>query len=221
MKSVEFFALLEIAEHVNSRSTQGSKMSTAQLAKKLMVSQQTASRIMRSLEFQNLVQRIPSSTGTILSVSEKGKNFLKKTGKRAVSLASCKTGNELLGLVCDGLGEGAYYTSRPSYVLQFKKLLGFKPFKGTLNIKVEEHEAEHFLRKMNPVKIDGFKTGERSFGKIDAFPVLVGKGIEAAVLVPERSSLGKKILEIVSPVFLRKKLSLENGDKIKISDGIK
>ena len=42
------------------------------------------------------------------------------------------------GRVVGGLGQGQYYISRKGYRHQFIQKLGFVPFPGTLNIKLDE-----------------------------------------------------------------------------------
>ena len=46
--------------------------------------------------------------------------------------------NKVVGEVSSGLGEGRYYISRKSYIIQFQEKLGFIPFLGTLNIRVSQ-----------------------------------------------------------------------------------
>jgi CTP-dependent riboflavin kinase len=42
----------------------------------------------------------------------------------------------LEGTVFTGLGEGAYYISKETYLKQLTEKLGFEPYLGTLNLKL-------------------------------------------------------------------------------------
>ncbi len=129
-----------------------------------------------------------------------------------------KTKNpRLSGTLKSGLGEGRYYVSRPFYLKHFKKLLGFKPFFGTLNLEVDETRLKSFLASINPLTVPGFETDERSFGKIRVFPVLVEGKQKAALVFPERTNHPKNEVELIAPLNLRKKLKLKDGSKVTLS----
>jgi riboflavin kinase len=68
---------------------------------------------------------------------------------------------------------------------------------------------------MRGVEIAGFSSGDRTFGSLRCFPCWIS-GIEGAVIIPERSHYGFDILEIISPKNLRKALSLNDGDEVKV-----
>ena len=215
MKGINFFALLAVSEKaVRSAAI----VSTKELAKMIDVSQQTASRVLRSLEVQGLVERKMTPKGASLKVTAEGFSLLKSIGTRIGRAVGKGAVRELCGKVCNGLGEGSYYTSQPNYLTQFKEKLGFTPFRGTLNLAVEEHESKAFLHGIERDRIDGFKTGERSFGAIDCYPVRINSRFKGAIIVPKRSSLGGGVIEVISNVFLRKKLRLEEGSEVVLSE---
>ena len=49
---------------------------------------------------------------------------------------------EIKGKIISGMGKGTYFMSQDIYVKQFQEKLQFKPFVGTLNIKIEENQIE-------------------------------------------------------------------------------
>ena len=51
---------------------------------------------------------------------------------------------KLEGEVTSGLGKGKYYMSKQVYQEEFDDKLGFRPFPGTLNLKVDEEERKKF-----------------------------------------------------------------------------
>lgn len=121
------------------------------------------------------------------------------------------------GTVVPGLGEGKYYLLQEKYNEQFKKKLGFEPFPGTLNIELNEKEMGKMklLKEMEGINIEGFETNERTFGKARCLKGNV-EGKEIAAILPERSH-HSNVIEIISPINLRKELGLKDGERILIN----
>ncbi len=211
------------------------RTSTSKIASNLGISQQTVSRKLRSLKNQGLINLVASPSGCTVSLTGQGIESLKYQHLTLHRLFHSKTKKELQGRIKIGLGEGKYYVSRPHYLKQFRKLLGFKPFFGTLNLVVSELELKAFLSGQASLEVEGFKTEERSFGKIDVFPVLFqGKKLlgkvsskkrrmpsasgweKAAIIVPERTAHPSNEIEVVAASNLRKKFKLKEGSKAEI-----
>ena len=189
--------------------------STTELAAFLECSQQTVSRKLREIEKQGLIQRMVSSTGTQVHLTGKAEEFFKNHMSEVEGLFSKKCDDlSVKGIVESGLGEGKYYMSLPQYKKQFKQKLGFTPFPGTLNIRVNEFALEEFLKTATPVIVDGFETNRRTFGRIECFKICVDKYKALALIRPHRSSHQPGVAEIISPDFLRTKFGLDDGDEI-------
>jgi len=115
--------------------------------------------------------------------------------------------------VTAGFGEGQYYISQEGYSAQFLQSLGFAPFPGTLNIKLDEP----FVPMTHQViKIEGFQDEGRTFGGCKCYKIRL-KGIEAAIVRPERSSYPENLVEVIAPVSLREALGLANGDEVEVT----
>jgi riboflavin kinase len=114
------------------------------------------------------------------------------------------------GKIASGLGQGQYFISREGYSRQFLQHLGFVPFPGTLNVRLEEP----FPAEQPSIKIEGFREEGRSFGECKCYRIKLN-GIEAAVVRPERSRYPAELIEIIAPVKLRA-LGLEDGDPVEI-----
>lgn len=118
------------------------------------------------------------------------------------------------GIVTSGLGEGKFFVSLEHYKKEIKGRLGFDAYPGTLNIKVDKEQLA-LLKKIIPIKIPGFKKGNRSFGGIGCYRAKI-KNINGAVVIPDINRHEKGIIEFIAPVNLKSSLKIKDGDKIKI-----
>lgn len=118
------------------------------------------------------------------------------------------------GVIIRGYGEGAFFMSMQHYKKEIKKRLGFDAYPGTLNLKVGKRQAV-LLRKMPPIKIGGFKTGNKTFGGADCYRAKI-ENIDGSVIVPQLTKHKKNIVEFIAPVHLKSELKIKEGDKIKI-----
>ena len=79
---------------------------------------------------------------------------------------------EVSGRVFSGMGKGRYYVGHPEYQRRFKECLGYKPYAGTLNIKLEDVDTIQKLkdiRSKDGVKVKGFTLGGESFSSLICF----------------------------------------------------
>lgn len=106
--------------------------------------------------------------------------------------------------------------SQQEYRQQFRRELGFDPYPGTLDIKLDARSLElrSILLELPGKHIEGFKASERTFGPVKCFPATL-RGVKAAVVLPARSH-HTDVIEVIAPKNLRKSLKLEDGDVVKI-----
>ncbi|MBI2208298.1 CTP-dependent riboflavin kinase [Candidatus Woesearchaeota archaeon] len=121
----------------------------------------------------------------------------------------------LHGIVSTGVGDGAFFMSLEPYMLSMEKKLGYAPFKGTLNLKVDKQQAKKFISSLDLIKIGGFKKGIKQFGKVYCYPCMINQ-IKCAIIIPEFTRYGLDIVEVISEFNLREILNLKDGDRIKI-----
>ncbi len=193
-------------------------MTTRELGAMLGVSQQTASRRLAECVRAGLVLKSHSVNGTILQLTEEGIRELERVlqGLEAV-FAPPRDEIVIVGKVTEGLGEGAYYVD--IYAQKFQEALGFRPFPGTLNVRVideESRRAVNMMKKSPPLIVPGFVHEGRTFGDVICYRVKVGEDINAAIVIAQRTHHSSDILELVAPVNLRRKLGLRNDDTITL-----
>ncbi|XRO77142.1 CTP-dependent riboflavin kinase [Methanocaldococcus sp. 10A] len=120
------------------------------------------------------------------------------------------------GIIASGLGEGRYFLSLSPYKEAFKNILGFEPYEGTLNLKLNK---EFDINKFKYIEIEDFEfNGKKYFGvRILPIKILINnKEIEGAIVSPKKTYHSKDIIEIVAPIKLREQYNLKDGDVIKI-----
>jgi len=197
------------------------RISTIELAKVLGGSQQSASRHLRLLEKAGLISRRISSEGSLIRITDDGMRSLNEV---YIALKRHLEGGQIEtfafeGVVFSGLYEGAYYISQVGYRSQIKEKLGFDPYPGTLNVRIKESDINRRkqLELLPGVTIHGFKDRERAFGSARCYPLMLNDEVDGALIVANRTTYDLSVMEIISPVYLRKHLSLKDGDLVKIS----
>ncbi len=211
---LHYSALKEI-----KRLTLGRKedqVTTLALGRILSTSQQTASRVVIDLTRQGYVERGLMNRKQTLKLTQKGNDALMREYNDLASLLEQKRTLKITGTVEGGLGEGKYYVSRKNYIIQFNEKLGYVPYLGTLNLRIQPTEVP-LLERMKSVpgiRIDGFTTEDRTFGAAKAFRAKAGD-IDCAVLMPERT-VHSDIIELISREYLRERLNLANGNTLSV-----
>ncbi len=191
------------------------KTSTNKLAREINMSQQSASRILREVEEAGLIERDVSPNGVTVKLTDKSRKLLEQNYAVLRNVFENKK-QELKGNIFSGVDEGGYYISLKGYQDQIIEKLGFKPFSGTLNVRVDKQERLDFLVDIPSVHIKGFKTKERSFSPLKAYKVKIKDEI-VAIVVPERTVHDKSVVEIIAKDKLRDKFNLKEGDEVIIT----
>lgn len=187
------------------------RITTVEAGRALSMSQQNASVRMGKLEEAGLIER--------------GEQGIRITGagRRSLESAYSALGSVLrqkrfvfTGRVVAGFGRGKHFLSLPRYRERIRKVAGFSPYPGTLNLEIEEPQiAERIaLREHKPLRVGGFKQGGKEYGPVDLYPCTI-EGLEGAILFPYRSHHGLRILELISPHNLSRELGGKGG-KIRV-----
>lgn len=188
------------------------KMTTSALGAEAGMSQQNASRKLLELEGQGQLERGKGG----IRLTRKGCDLL-ADGYASLRRAFEGERLEIRGTVVGGLGEGRYYLSLDGYKKAIRQKLGFNPFPGTLNIKIDEDDRwkKQQLIQMEPVIIPGFMDRKRTYGDLFSYRCRLGDE-ECAIVVPMRTHHGPDILEVVAPVDLKKALRKKDGSRVKV-----
>jgi len=213
------FTLYKLAEMGACRRTV--KVSTEYLAERMGASQQTASRHLIQLEKIGWIRRTITPEGCLIRISSSGMTELRRlySSLRLIMETKYPLSITLEGIVFTGLGEGAYYVMKEGYRKQFIERLGFDPYPGTLNLKlVTEYDikARTELEAYPAIEIHGFKDESRTFGPVKCYPAIINNRAKGAVVFAMRSHYNSSVMEVIAPVYLRGKLGLKDGNKVKV-----
>jgi riboflavin kinase len=171
------------------------------------------------MEDKKLITREITKEGEIIRLTEDGEKKLLECLSEILNSIMKFRVLEIKGKVVSGLGEGRLFLSLPYYRESFKKILGFEPYPGTLNILIYDK-----LSLMNRILLDvskhllipEFKDKDRVLGAVKVYPANINNISPAAVVIPLRTTHPKSVIEIVSPYKLREVLRLEDGNDVTI-----
>ena len=200
-------------------------ITTSALGKNIKKSQQAASKHLVELEQDGFIERILSGRNVSVKITSKGfSELVKLSTTLQASLETSPSFVELKGTLVSGMGEGAYYMSLKGYTKQFKSKIGYVPFPGTLNVKLDQKEHTEAIRQFDAltgVMIKGFSDGKRTYGWVKCFNAKLNKKSNCELIRLERSHHDTSIIELISKTNLRKSAKLKNGSKITIKIPIK
>ena len=197
-------------------------ISSINLSKNLGVSQQSASRYLIELVERGYLERRLAQGGQVVTILNKGITALRKEFSEYSLIFGTQKEIEMKGILETGLGEGGYYISKKGYMSQFQNKLKWKPYEGTFNLRLNDDEVPKIeaMKAAEGILIEGFEQEGRTFGKAWVFKCSLknGKKIvnECAVISPKRTHY-RRVVEIISPIFLREKLKAVDGDMFTIN----
>ncbi|MCD6591832.1 MAG: DUF120 domain-containing protein [Thaumarchaeota archaeon] len=195
------------------------ELSTIKLARDLGISQQSASRLLIELEGEKLIERRDLGRTRGVRLTEDALKILLEMHAHLKNIFEKPAELSLEGRVFTGFGEGAYYTQIPHYVKEFEEKLGFKPYPGTLNIRLIRHDdllKRMILERAADIVIEGFSDGRRAYGGAKCiFAKLDGE--EVVIIFIDRTHYSKDVIEVIAPICLREKLKLSDGDRVRLT----
>ena len=121
---------------------------------------------------------------------------------------------EIKGKLISGMGKGSYFMSQKIYLDQFQEKLKFKPFVGTLNIKIDGNGIAKILN-IPPEKFN-IILGKGKFGDVKFIKALLNDEVFGALVFPAKSEHTEDVLEFISDKNLRQKLKLKDEDPLTI-----
>jgi riboflavin kinase len=120
------------------------------------------------------------------------------------------------GVVASGLGQGAQFMGVPWVRDGIRRLIGFDPYPGTLNVKlVDPDMIVTWLRILDgPGLLLTPPPRERCGARL--FRMIVDPDVDAAVIVPDETRHGENLLELIAPIHVRSRLGLRDDDRVTL-----
>ena len=191
-------------------------LTSREIGEHIGVSQQAADRYLVALEHRGLITRSLAQRRQRVVLTAAAMALLRTEYRAYHRIFEGPSTITFGGKVASGLGEGRYYLSQPGYVVQFTERLGYAPYPGTLNVRVDGPA----LRKVELVstwrglRIDGFQASGRTFGGATCFPARMN-GHACHLIHPDRTHY-QDVVEFVAADCLREALGLHDDDRVRL-----
>ncbi|HIJ00208.1 MAG TPA: DUF120 domain-containing protein [Candidatus Methanomethylophilaceae archaeon] len=191
-------------------------ISSRELGEALGMSQQSASKRILELLEEGFIERDLGARRQRIRLTEKGIEELRREYAEYRRIFEMTDHVILHGTITTGMGEGGYYICQSPYMEQFINQLNFKPYEGTLNIKLDKEDVGKLdiIRDSPGYKIKGFSKEGRTFGEVTAYKAKI-RNIDCAVVIPERSHYDD-VIEVLCQYHLRRTLSITDGDRVEV-----
>jgi riboflavin kinase, archaea type len=121
----------------------------------------------------------------------------------------------LRGSVTAGLGQGAQFMSVPWVRDAVRRLVGFTPYPGTLNVTLDPDMTSEWERMRDGRAVVLAPPTGQTCGAV-LVSVVVAPDVEAAVIVPDVTRHGKNLLELIAAVHIRSRLGLRDDDPVAL-----
>jgi riboflavin kinase, archaea type len=120
------------------------------------------------------------------------------------------------GIIQSGAGKGSYFTQVDWVVEQCSRMLGYKPFPGTLNVQVAGEDLKHldlFLRESDFELVPD----DPAFCSARVKTVTVNN-IPGAVILPAEDVRihEKRVIEIIAACSFKETLGIGDGDLVTV-----
>lgn len=125
---------------------------------------------------------------------------------------------KLRARVVSGVQKASFFTQLDWVQEQCERKLGFRPYPGTLNLRMdvldEDRSTLKELRNEDGIQL---VPPDSKFCAANVLPVYVG-GVKGAIVIPaeEVDVHDKDIIEVLAPLRLRDALSVKDGDLVTL-----
>jgi riboflavin kinase len=123
---------------------------------------------------------------------------------------------DVKGAAFSGMGRGKYYVALPEYQKRFEAMLGYRPYPGTLNLKIQDRgmvKGLEMLKSSVGTKIPGFTLNGETFSSVVCFDGRLGEE-RVTLLFLDITHYNETVTELISPTYLRGKFGIKDGDEV-------
>lgn len=191
-------------------------IASGEVGRRVGASQQAADRHLVALEKRGEILRTLQGRHPRVAITPLGMDALRAeyVGFRRIFEGPSRL--RFQGTVVSGLGEGRYYLSQPGYSSQFPPRVGYLPFPGTLNVRLDRDTLRRVavIRHWTGIRIEGFQDSGRTFGGATCFPAHL-QGSLCHLIRPDRTHY-EDVVEFIAPISLRETLSLKDHSPVDV-----
>lgn len=119
------------------------------------------------------------------------------------------------GEVQTGAKKAQKFLSLKPYKDRIEEKTDFRPFPGTLNLRVDKEKHRELKKGREAERIEGFNYEGEDYGGLELYSIKI-EGLNAALLDIDRADHGEEVAEIIAEEKLRAELGLEDGDRVEI-----
>ena len=119
----------------------------------------------------------------------------------------------LKGRIFSGKGEGAEFVNLSWARKQVEEKLGFAPYSGTLNVRLDGKHAKMKKALMNATGVEIFPPPGYCRARIFQASIM---NVKCAVVIPEVPGYPEDVIEVISSANLREKLHLVDGSWVEV-----
>jgi CTP-dependent riboflavin kinase len=127
-------------------------------------------------------------------------------------------GEQLLGRLTAGIGQGKHFTQLDWARQQFMDKLGIDPFPGTINLIIGDSESMRVWNRLKDtpgVRIDNPNDGPHDC-HARCYPVSIEGQIVGAIVLPEVEGYSPVQIEVIAAKRVRDLLRIEDGDSLRL-----
>jgi len=125
-------------------------------------------------------------------------------------------GTKITGVVFTDLGRAASFLSVERVQSTLRRKVGFTPYPGTLNLRLETDEAMECWREVRERRGIEIVSQDPAHCHARCFLVEIEGKHRGAVVLPEASNYPEDKIEVIAPVRLKDELRIKDGERVTI-----
>jgi len=124
------------------------------------------------------------------------------------------------GTIFSGRGEGGFYVG--IYAKQFERVIGYRPYPGTLNLRIREGQVEDLIacvKRARPLIVEPPRIGGARLGGVYVYRARIHIGLDyrdVYLVRPAITHYKWDVVEIISNEYLRGEFDLKDGDVVEL-----
>lgn len=121
------------------------------------------------------------------------------------------------GKIARGIGESGSFLGIPWVNRQLCDKMKFQPWEGTLNIVIDDRDAQRVLKEKGKERLVAEQPG---FCDALIFRALLNEKYECGIVLPLVPNYSTTLIEIVAPIKIKETLGVDDGDEVTVDISI-